>query len=65
MPPFVVIDATELHDPADADEMLAWRMNYAQPGDVVTLHGPMCRTNLGALEPCTCTPVAMTVGAQA
>lgn len=60
-----VIDATAIDDPANADEMLAWCLNYAHDGDVVTIHTEMCRTHLGCLEVCTCTPVAITVGPRA
>lgn len=60
-----VIDATLIDDPANADEMLAWCLNYAHEGDIVTIHSEMCRTHLGCLEPCTCTPVAIVVGARA
>ena len=59
-----VIDATAIDDPANADEMLAWCMAYAHDGDVVTIHTEFCRTHLGCLEVCTCTPIGLVVGAR-
>lgn len=61
----IVIDATRIDDPSDADEMLGYCLRYAQPDDVITLHGNWCRTQLGALEPCTCTPQTLRLGAKA
>lgn len=60
-----IIDARTIDDPTNADEMLAWCMNYAHEGDIVTIHGEWCRTQLAVLEPCTCAPIALTVGAKA
>ncbi len=60
-----VIDATMIDDPVNADEMLAWCINYAFAGDVVAIHSDMCRTQLGVIEPCTCRPIALVLGARA
>jgi hypothetical protein len=60
-----VIDATVIDDPEDADEMLAWCLNYAMDGDVVSIHHPFCRTQLRVLEACTCTPKMLQIGARA
>jgi hypothetical protein len=61
-----VIDATVIDDPEDADEMLAWSINYAVDGDIISIHHPFCRTQLRALEPCTCTPkTMMAIGSRA
>jgi hypothetical protein len=63
--PVTVIDARFIDDPTDADEMLAWCMNYAEDGDSVSVHSPFCRTQLGILEPCTCAPKVLVLGARA
>jgi hypothetical protein len=61
----VVLDAREIREPENADEVLAYWLNYAEPDDIITLHTGMCRTNLHVTNDCTCTPVAMKLGARA
>jgi hypothetical protein len=63
--PVTVIDARFIDDPVDADEMLGWCMNYADDGDSVSIHHPFCRTQIGILENCTCSPVVLILGARA
>jgi hypothetical protein len=60
-----IIDATKLFSPANADEALAIGINYAEPGDIITLHTDWCRTHLDAANDCTCTPQIMVMGAKA
>lgn len=60
-----VIDATAIDEPSNSDEALALYALYAEPGDTLTLHSEWCRTHLDAAEQCTCTPVALVVGATA
>lgn len=63
--PLPVLDATVIDEPANADEALAVHARYAEPGDTLTVHSPMCRLNLDVCEDCTCTPLALRVGAKA
>lgn len=63
--PLPVLDATTIDVPANADEALAIHARYAEPGDTLTVHSPMCRLNLDVCEDCTCTPLALLVGAEA
>jgi len=60
-----VIDARGLTEPASADEVLALYLSYADEGDRISVHSPMCRTNLHVAEDCTCTPTVLVVGAKA
>lgn len=60
-----VLDARTVTDPSNADEVLAFWLYYAEPDDVVTLHGPFCRTQLDVRHECTCTPVTLRLGAAA
>lgn len=64
-PPFVVLDATQIDEPANSDEALAVFALYVTPGDRISLHSRMCRTHLGIDENCTCTPVELLIGAVA
>lgn len=63
--PLPVLDATQISEPTNADEALAVHARYAEPGDTLTVHTPMCRLNLDVCESCTCTPLALVVGAKA
>jgi hypothetical protein len=63
--PMIVLDATKLTEPTNADEALAMLVSYAEPGDVVTLHSDWCRTHLDAAYECTCKPIALLIGAKA
>lgn len=58
----VYLDATKIREPENADEVLAYWLNYAEPDDVVTLHTNMCRTQLHVTECCTCSPVTLRIG---
>ncbi len=60
-----IIDATTLRYPKNADEVLAMYVSYAEPGDRITVHTAMCRTNLHVCEDCTCTVTTMIIGAKA
>jgi hypothetical protein len=59
-----VLDAREILEPANADEVLAFYLTYAEPGDVVSFHTDWCRTQLHVCEDCTCTPKTMKIGAK-
>lgn len=61
--PLRLINARRIRDPQDADEALAVNLLYAEPGELVPLHGGMCLTNIGG--DCTCTPRMLVVGAAA
>lgn len=60
-----VIDATQIDEPANAEEALALHALYAEAGDRLTVHEPMCRLNLDVCEDCTCSPRTLHVGATA
>ena len=60
-----VIDATTITEPETGDEVLALYVSYADDGDRISVHTPMCRTNLHVTEDCTCVPKTMTIGAKA
>jgi hypothetical protein len=64
-PAFDVLDATKIDEPRNSDETLALFALYAEPGDTLTLCSEWCRSHLSVDEPCTCTPVALVVGARA
>lgn len=61
--PLTVIDATQIHDPKNADEALAVFSLYATDGDVLTLCDDWCRSHLG--DTCSCEPTRLVVGAKA
>lgn len=63
--PLVVLDATTIREPENADEVLAYWLYYAEPDDVITLHSAWCRTQLHITEWCSCTPVTLKLGAKA
>jgi hypothetical protein len=60
-----VIDATTIDEPANSDEALAQAVEYAQPGDVITLHDAGCPTTRDKAWRCRCKPIALEVGAKA
>jgi hypothetical protein len=63
--PLPVVDATAITEPTNADEALAVHARYAEAGDTLTVHSAWCRLNLDVCEDCTCTPLALRVGAEA
>ncbi len=55
----LVIDARRIRDPKDADEALGVDRLYAEPGESILFHRPMCLLNVGGQ--CTCTPRVLVV----
>ena len=60
-----VIDATEIIEPASADEALAYFILYATDGDTVTEHATDCPAHLDASGDCDCVPIVLEIGAKA
>lgn len=64
-PVLAVIDATTIDEPTNSDEALALFALYATEDDTLTLHSEWCATNLSVENACSCTPVALAIGAKA
>lgn len=63
--PFRVLDATQIDEPSNSDEALAQAVEYAQPGDRITVHAADCPTTRDSAWRCRCEPVVVEVGAEA
>jgi hypothetical protein len=61
----IVLDATKITEPQNADEQLAYFLCYAEPDDLISIHGNWCRTHLDAAFECTCVPRILRLGAKA
>ena len=59
------IDATIITDPADADEVLALWLYYAEDADEIAIHSRWCHTQICSRNECTCVPRTMRIGAKA
>lgn len=60
-----MIDARAIDEPKNADEVIAWSLQYLEPGDVIALHGDWCRQQLDVAADCTCQALVLTIGARA
>jgi hypothetical protein len=60
-----VIDAREIDEPENADEVLALHFLYATDGESIVRHTEWCRSSINVRERCTCTPQTLTIGAKA
>ncbi len=61
----IVIDASAIDEPQNADEMLALHVMYAIDGERIDRHSRWCRTSLSASHECDCVPETLTIGAKA